>query len=640
MKKKYLLPFTLTAVVSALSGCGGESANIYPEKDTMTYANGTCRAGTEGCTEFVLDYPLDGLNFTCSSDTYNSFMTQMDFKNSVVSGTCKTGDKATFFIAGEEEKKISLGTVDLDKISSADTLDSVPRLTILHLAAAITGREAQALNPGDETVKVALKLIKMIQALGLREHKIETPTDIQAVYITDALRQELDSIEQDVTAQDILDGKYETLLQAWADVSKITDQDAFTVLEKLVKMANAAVYNPELALFPSLTNEVAQKAGASGVVGCNREVCDLNDTSIQRILAHFMLITDRQGYTLGSGLQWKGNLTNPASLLLAANLELITKARPVRMTALAQSHWINPLSKRIDQPFMFKVNAPDAQDFTVYQGKLLDDTIMAGQEELYKNITAKTALTEDDKKNLGRWRQQIAGEQFQGSMDLFKIFPITYLDKQVFKSSENVARGEAYIFPLYADLNFTFYDTSVHSVKLGIVIDANGDIRTNIRPNATATDMSTAYCESDSITPDYIDNYDVQQYRLGTTARVFTDDKSISIRMILAGEIFNNIDGALVGMNTRIQTEGNNTLTIGGARVQLGSLLTQSGRTIRLVDSDGAPVYWGNTLASFQNTFNSVNKDKTTQADLELAKLAGGKVEMTLPNCYTVKTKS
>ena len=50
MKNKYLLPFTMTALMAALSGCGGESANIIPEKDTMTYVNGTCKANDKGCT--------------------------------------------------------------------------------------------------------------------------------------------------------------------------------------------------------------------------------------------------------------------------------------------------------------------------------------------------------------------------------------------------------------------------------------------------------------------------------------------------------------------------------------------------------------------------------------------------------------
>ena len=50
---------------------------------------------------------------------------------------------------------------------------------------------------------------------------------------------------------------------------------------------------------------------------------------------------------------------------------------------------------------------------------------------------------------------------------------------------------------------------------LGIVVDENGDIRTDIKPNATATDMS-GQCGVVSNTS-LIDNNGVQQYRIGTT---------------------------------------------------------------------------------------------------------------------------
>ena len=74
MKNKYLLPFALTTLMAALSGCGGESANIIPETYGYSTANGACTPKMNGCVEFALDYPLDGLNFTCSSDTTNSFI--------------------------------------------------------------------------------------------------------------------------------------------------------------------------------------------------------------------------------------------------------------------------------------------------------------------------------------------------------------------------------------------------------------------------------------------------------------------------------------------------------------------------------------------------------------------------------------
>src|SRR5699024_7636064 len=141
-------------------------------------------------------------------------------------------------------------------------------------------------------------------------------------------------------------------------------------------------------------------------------------------------------------------------------------------------------------------------------------------------------------------------------------------DSKVFKSENNVSNG-AYIFPLYADLVFNFTDTSVKTVKLGIVIDRNGDIRTNMKPtvpdpSGTIIDMSTGTDGSSGthvLASDMLDSNNVQQYRIGTTGRACTssgmDGNKISIRMILADKVFQSLDGALIGMNSSIQTSPN-----------------------------------------------------------------------------------
>ncbi len=163
----------------------------------------------------------------------------------------------------------------------------------------------------------------------------------------------------------------------------------------------------------------------------------------------------------------------------------------------------------------------------IHQGKLFNDYMMAGREQFYKILTNKTTVSSEDLKDLGRWKQTTGTDEFKGSLDLYKIFPITYLDKQVFKSVSNVKSGDKYIFPMYADLTFKFTDTSVPAVKLGIVIDQNGDIRSNIKSGYTETDMSTSNnaCTEDSFDQNtFIDQYGVQQYRLGTTARAYTSE--------------------------------------------------------------------------------------------------------------------
>ena len=42
MKKQMLGPLTLSTLVVALAGCGGESANVNPEPNQVNSVNGSC----------------------------------------------------------------------------------------------------------------------------------------------------------------------------------------------------------------------------------------------------------------------------------------------------------------------------------------------------------------------------------------------------------------------------------------------------------------------------------------------------------------------------------------------------------------------------------------------------------------------
>lgn len=97
-------------------------------------------------------------------------------------------------------------------------------------------------------------------------------------------------------------------------------------------------------------------------------------------------------------------------------------------------------------------------------------------------------------------------------MDIYKGNKISFLESSVFKTSGNVKAGESYIFPLYATLTFNFEQTGAQPVNLGIVIDEHGDIRTDIKPNATITDMS-GQCATVADS-NLIDSLGVQQYRM------------------------------------------------------------------------------------------------------------------------------
>ena len=652
MKNKYLLPFALTTLMAALSGCGGESANVIPEVYEGSTTNGTCTIGSTGCLGFALDYPLSGLNFTCSSDTKNSFVTTFDAKDGAATGACKVGDKITFFIKGEKDKQINLGTLDLNKIAKVST-SQLPRLTILDIASGMTNTPARSLDANDSTVKVAMRLAKILQALALQNGGIADPTDIQALYITDQMRVDLERISQSISQDAFVntaDADFELLIKPWLNISNITNEQAFSTVSMLMNISNAGVYQPEFSLF-STSGVVSSLSGSDGLVGCNKETCNTQDSSTQHLFGHFMLITDRDGYTFGSGMQWRGPGVSDTSTVGGLNTKLLTTTRPIRMTANAQDHWINPVTKKIDRNFDFQVDQV-VTPLSIYQGTLYNDYMIAGKEQFYKLLTGKTEVTAADKLDFGLWTQTIGSENFKGTLDLYKTFPITYLDKRVFKSVNNAKSGEAYIFPMYANLTFKFTDTSVNDVVLGIVIDEKGNIRTNMKPGSTEDDMSTALdvelpsgktaCETTGFNSStYIDQNGVQQYRIGTVSRAFTNDKNISLRMVLANANLKKVDGALVGMNTNIKTSSTGeSIVVGGALLNVTNLLnlTSGKADVTFKDSEVEEVKWASTLPSFQKVYNANNPTHTSQ-DKEIAKLMGGTLTFALAPCYTVKIK-
>ncbi|WP_216934859.1 MULTISPECIES: hypothetical protein [unclassified Acinetobacter] len=642
MKKKILFPFALTTLLTALSGCGGESANVIPENNNEATTNGTCISGTNNCVEWGLEYPLDGLNFNCSGDKENTFITLFDSKNGVASGTCRNTDNIEFYIQSFGSNKIILGQIKLSDYASFNAQTQLPRLSVIDIASGITGRRVGNLVPSDPTVQVAMRLVKILQALALQKGSIVNPSDVQPLYITEDMRKNLAKIRGNIS---LTDADLATKIKDFIDISQISDEVAFATVKKLVTIANAAVYQPEFSLFSTSGVIGSNLSGSDGLVGCNKNPCDIQKKDTKYLFGHFMLITDRQGYTFGSGLQWRDTELKMAkenlSSLGGINAQLIRKVKPVQMTADPQSSWINPATKTIRTPYRLNVantNGP----LELYQGRLLNDYVIAGKEAFYKKVTGKTVLDASDQANLGLWRLQADGENYAGSLDLYKIFPISYLDRQVFKTAENVEAGQAYIFPMYANLEFKFTDTTVNPVTLGIVIDSNGDVRTNMQSASNLATDPVAGCQGDVLDSNLLLN-GVQQYRLGTLGRAFVADQAVSMRLILANEKFGTLNGALVGVDSRIQSspDSKDSIVIGGALLNLSNVLNSSaGQTGRVtfLNSVGDTVQWANTYASFQKVYNSNNEDETP-ADIQLAKLNGGSVEFKLADCYRIKAK-
>ncbi|MDH2614822.1 protein FilF, partial [Acinetobacter baumannii] len=229
------------------------------------------------------------------------------------------------------------------------------------------------------------------------------------------------------------------------------------------------------------------------------------------------------------------------------------------------------------------------------------------------------------------------------------------LGKDIFKTAANVSSGQRYIFPLYATLTFSFDTIGIAPIDLGIVIDEKGNIRTDIKPNATATDMSgqCATISDNSL----IDSNGVQQYRLGTTGGTQSsdNDSSIPVRIILSNPQLGNLNGILIGLNTVIKQDSNpndninDSISVNGAKINLYNLLAgqNSSDSINLRDYENKTAHWVNLYAYYQAVYNNIKDISPVPTDAEkaLAQRMKGTVtiklaDQSIPACKAIKIKS
>lgn len=669
--KKVLLPFALTTLVAFLQGCGGESAKINedPNKGVEgVTANTSCSPTNTDCLPFVMDYPISGLNFDCSSDKVNHFVTKLG--SNTVTGACKLGDTATFYIQGKNARKISLGAVKLDDISKInDSRYPIPRMRLIDLASALTGKAPTTLDPNDETIRVAIALVKISHSIGL-EQDDNALGDIQPTQITDEKKELLSKLTKDIGVTELSSGAYVEILKPWLDVTKVTDEQALTILTQLLNLSNAGVWQATIPFLKAGTISSSIKT-SDGFFGCNQALyTDCVNAEKGSSLIHSMgevfLLTDRQGYAIGTGQQWRG----PASFLegkLYPPLLLITKVKAQKVQINAQNSWLNPLTREINsnQPLRFSLTANAAEDLKFKQGKLINGHTIPGTEYIYRLLLNAKDTDTVNTAHLGQWEQAIDGRAYNGSLEIYKANPPSYLGKDVFKTSANVKTNEKYIFPLYATLIFGFSDSSIpdsEKIKLGIMIDEYGNIRTDIKKDATASDMSGNCAKTQSINADgtITDEYGEMQYRIGTTgATSFTaTSKSVSVRTILSNPKFGLLNGAMFGLNVGLIYQSNDIKSIGGAKINVHNLLSDAPqKEITLTDfSEGSNiVFWSNTYAYYQaayiNMYDNLKDDternkyvKPTDEDRVMAKRWTGPVTIQLANqntagCKAVKIK-
>ncbi|EKU38622.1 MULTISPECIES: hypothetical protein [Acinetobacter] len=641
MNKKVLWPFALTTLAIMLNGCGGGSSTINENPTNGSggaTANGSCSITSSDCLQFSLDYPIAGINFTCSSAANLSFVTKAS-GNSVI-GSCKAGDTASFYLQDSKAiRKIELGSVKLDTVSKIQ-MTVPPRLKVMDMAIGLTGQTPTSLNQNDPTIRVAMALVKLFQSIGL-ERGDNIAGDLQPTQFTDDKKNTLNILVQNITATEWKNGAYANILKPWLDLSQVSDEQAFELVAQLTNLSLVGLYQSDYITLapPNLISENFYGCNLTNLADCSK-----NGANTQHVFGNLFLLSDRQGYTFGYGLQWKGTSTITSQVAISAVLNVLTKSKPTQMIANAQTTWLDPIQTEIKstQPFRLKTSSNTNEDLVIYQGKLLNDSLIAGRDSSYLALTdTKTP----NPQQYALWKQSVDNQNYNGSMDIYKVSPASYLSNQIFKTAKNVKSGQTYIFPLYATLNFKFDTAGIAPIDLGIVIDENGNIRTDIKPEATATDMS-GQCGVVSNTS-LIDNNGVQQYRIGTTGGTesATNDKSITVRMIFGVPELGNLNGIVAGLNSNVvqstSQTGSQTLLVSGAKINVANLLQGQTSGANLTTYDNKTVSWLNPYAFYQQVYNNIKdiSPAPTEAEKALGQRMAGTVTLRTANCYQIKTK-
>ena len=617
LKLKTIIPFSLSAICLALSACGGESATINEDPNAgFSVAFNGCNWNSSQCQPFVVAYPVDGLNFDCSSDKNNHFATK--FETNVSTGGCRIGDSVQFYINGvDTNKRIELGAVNLSELMPGKVSPHAVQISLMDIAKGMTGKSITSQNNTDNTYKVLLGLINILQDISTDEGTATTKTDIQLVKLDDFLKnsgsssqavkikKDLDKLAANVTVADFIDGTYISDLAVWRSIDA-NESDAIVVATQLLNIKNAGTY---VANFFALPTPQGSLEGFNGKDTSNSDI---------KTVANLYAITDRNGYSLGYTIQWIGIPTDKEGF---GRLQLLTQVSPNKLDTnlnesdLSVKDWIDPLTNKITNPLKFYSATTTSDSLDINKGQLFNQLTIPGNKFVYNNVTNTTHDPGDSV--YGAWIQKNGTRNYSGSIDISKVSPLTYLDGRVFQDNAQ------YKFPLYLNLTFGFDHADLKNDKiiLGIVIDKNGNIKTNLASNAKL--------EKNNIAPSCPNN-PVPQYRIGTLGTSNPDDNSITVRMILANKVFGALDGAIIGLNTDLQnTSGLTTQNMAySSGVKINLPKSSNGNfTITDFTQGSTQASWLNMFASAQAIYNAGKNNTTLTSDqLNLAKLNSGKI--------------
>lgn len=585
-----VLPFALTTLCVALSGCGGGSNNIAENPAAGTDSDVMVSCTGDNCVNVILDEnPIESLNYTCGS--------VRGITNNQGVAICPIDSQVTYYLkAAGGKKQILLGTTP--KVQGLLGSQTAVRFTLLNLAASTT--ELASLN--DSQAKAGINIARFLYSINdyrLNGASYIATAPVNRIIINKTTKDLVESITSNVTLDDFKTDAYIEKIQPFLTASKKT---LITVDETKKRLNNTI-----LQLNAGLLSHTPETGGPSFGRVITGSTSPLNQFAT---LATYHSIS-RSGHSFGFGAEWIGAVSADS-----ADKLIVYRKNNFNKTSYGTGG-LNAFTQRINNMTYQVTDGANIGNQIKFSGKLLRDTAMIYTSDDYKSLLGNnvTVNTQD----FGQWEQINSTAGFKGNAYFVKTDRVnTYLDNAVWKVAESVPVGDKYYFPLYAQIvitNTPEYVTACTAAggtqclskqSVNIAILANGDIISDdmldgVTPSCTAVDPETLELK------DANGAVILQQQMIGTVraATRFTENNKIILPFIvLSGERYKakNLDGMVFGSQEGIVVgTQDNPVPIDTFKINIAGLDQKSNINATATGNPEvtSPAYWYNRYHYF-----------------------------------------
>ena len=652
--------FTMSLLAAGLAACSGAN-NTINSSAGGTDSNTLTKCGeSQNCVriEFI-DDPVINLNYSCSP--------VVNVTDETGVAICPANSRVEFYLQSTKSKRrVVLGAFLVQPPEGVRKDLVLLRVTPLDLL----GDRADISQLSDPKAAAAINIARFLQAL--REHdsakkEIEpfiATAPVNRIRITNALKDQLDLLPEDISAVDFGSEQFLTKLKPFLDATARTpisaEQAQNRLLTTLKAVKTGIYYGTPAVTLPSSVGGGTVLDGLTGTNGINDLRLGIegkadpdpqsdNSGLLRSTMALFSLV-DREGRHIGHAMQWTGRANTPEGVYNLYRQNDFERLEPV--TDLGG---FDPITDKVNGQWRWRsVNTPQKIiDFN--EGKLIRNFGMLGSKQLYENITADKAVPPAG--TLGVWVQRPVLitkpdgtvetlPQINGTATISRAMSVnSFFDRSVWRTRDTVTSGR-FVFPLHMTLRFRYGNAQNGCPQgcndlpnLSVTILENGNIISDFAPAQPEQPALGAAGNCLAVDPVTLkDSAGVQEYRVGVVRAAYTgsnpQDAFIGPTMLFSGEVFGKHDGLQIAT---LATSPRVKINIAGAISDTPSPtinITDSSRQDNELEGQD-PAAWINVYNAFLASRVTTNlTEAQKQPYIEAAKRLQGTVTATVTPCY------